>query len=303
MQSFKIMVETRDLSEARTLNGVLSELVEPTPAAISMFESPVGWRIDAYYAEAPDMQLMQGQVAALLPSPPQLNVEAVPDENWVAISQAALPPVSAGRFTIHGSHDRCKVIRGPNTLEIEAGEAFGTAHHATTQGCLLAIDQLCRGRWFRRVLDVGCGSGVLAIASARALPRAAIEAIDNDPLAVAVARANARSNGVGRRIRFKVANGVANRGERGPPYDLVLANILAEPLMEMAPAIAAATEPGGIIVLSGLLTPQAAQVTAAYRACEAVLVDHRRLAGWSTLMLVRRRSRARSLSRRPRPSA
>jgi len=234
---------------------------------------------------------------------PPIVASAVPDENWVAVSQAALPPVTAGRFTVHGSHDIATVPRGPNTLLIDAGEAFGTAHHATTQGCLIALDQLARRRQFERVLDLGCGSGVLAIAAARAMPGARIEASDNDPQAIAVARANARLNGVAGRIRMRVAEGVSYGWRREGRYDLVLANILAEPLIELAPDLARVLSPGGIAVLSGLLIRQAAHVTAAYRSHGFSLVGHWRQAGWSTLTLLRTRSAASRHSDRPRLAA
>src|SRR5690606_32257980 len=202
-----------------------------------------------YYSGRPDCDAIAGQIGGMLPFPvPHIDVVAVPDENWVEVSQSALPPVTAGRFTIHGSHDRGVVPRGPNSLLIDAGEAFGTAHHATTQGCLLALDELTRRRGFQRVLDLGCGSGVLAIAAARALPRAEIEASDNDPQAIAVARANARCNGVAGRIRMRVAEGLPRGRIRDGSYDLILANILADPLVALAPDVARALAPGGVAV-------------------------------------------------------
>src|SRR5690606_11194247 len=167
-----------------------------------------------YYSGRPDCDAIAGQIGGMLPFPvPHIDVVAVPDENWVEVSQSALPPVTAGRFTIHGSHDRGVVPRGPNTVLIDAGEAFGTAHHATTQGCLIALDRVTRRRQFESVLDLGCGSGVLAIAAARALPGARIEASDNDPVAISVARTNARLNGVAGRIRMWVARSEEHTSE------------------------------------------------------------------------------------------
>ncbi len=290
MKSFKITASVADSDQARSLTGALSELVEPAPDAVSMFESPTGWTIEGYYSEQPDLAALTQQLAAAMPfALPVLEEVAVPDENWVAISQAALPPVVAGRFTVHGTHDRDRIPRGPNALIIDAGEAFGTAHHATTLGCLLAIDRLTRRRTFRNVLDVGCGSGVLAIAAARALPHARVAASDNDPLAVDVARSNAEVNAVAGRLRPVVMEGLERAATKAGRYDLILANILAEPLIGLAPDVARVLKPGGIAVLSGLLNRQAAQVAAAYRSFGLSLVEHRRIVGWSTLTLIRRR--------------
>lgn len=293
MPSYKIAMAASDQDMARTLSGALSDLVEPPPDAVTTFESDDGWTVEAYYNEHPDSERLTKELGALLSfAVPQIEVVEVPDENWVAISQAALPPVTAGRFTIHGSHDRGLVPRGPNTLLIDAGEAFGTAHHATTQGCLMALDRVTRRRQFESVLDLGCGSGVLAIAAARALPGARIEASDNDPVAISVARTNARLNGVAGRIRMWVADGLPRSCVREGSYDLILANILADPLVALAQDVAWAVKPGGVVILSGLLVRQAEYVIAAYRSHGFSLVDHRRLAGWSTLTLIKDRKGA-----------
>ncbi|MCL4766952.1 MAG: 50S ribosomal protein L11 methyltransferase [Hyphomicrobiaceae bacterium] len=297
MTSCKITMAVDGLDAARTLTGALTDLIEPAPDALTLFEAEAGWVVEGYYPDLPDIEELARRLGAVLPFPvPRIVETAVPDENWVAVSQAALPPVTAGRFTVYGSHDRGLVPRGPNTLLIDAGEAFGTAHHATTQGCLIALDRLTRRRRFARVLDLGCGSGVLAIAAARALPRALIEASDNDPQAIAVAGTNARVNGVAGRIRLRIADGLPRGRTRESRYDLILANILADPLVELAPGMARALAAGGVAVLSGLLVRQAAAVAAAYRSHGLVLASHRRQAGWSTLTLVRRRSAGRSPS-------
>jgi ribosomal protein L11 methyltransferase len=293
MRSFKISIATEESDHARTLTGALSEFVTPAPDAITQFEAGTGWVIEAYYGEVPDLASLRQQLNSFANFEiPEIVRVDVPDENWVAISQAALPPVSAGRFTIHGSHDRDRVPRGPNTLLIDAGEAFGTAHHATTQGCLLAIDRMTRQHAFSRVLDLGCGSGVLAIATARALPHAHISASDNDPLAIAVARSNAELNSVAGRIHFSVAHGMPGRKPvRRHRYDLIVANILADPLIGLAGDISEALVPGGILVLSGILNRQAADVSAAYRCRGVSLLNHQRLAGWSILTLIKRDGR------------
>jgi ribosomal protein L11 methyltransferase len=295
MPSYKITIGISDAETARTLAGLLLEVADPPPDAVTQFEAGVGgWVVDAYYKVTPDPSRLAAQITSALNAPaPKITASLVPDKNWVAISQAALPPVTAGRFKVHGSHDRRMVARGPNRIIIDAGEAFGTAHHATTQGCLLALDRLTRRRQFNRVLDLGCGSGVLAIAAARALPHAFVEASDNDPVAIAVASGNASLNGVARRLRLTLKEG-APRPPSGSAYDLVLANILAEPLIKLAPALSRVVTPCGIAVLSGVLSREAAHVLAAYRSHGFVQLDHRREAGWSTMVLVRRCNAARS---------
>lgn len=284
-----------DRERAQTLLTVLEELVVPPPEAVTLFEEgATAWRLEAYFAHLVDL----GEVTRILEELtgwqlPDLAIEHVPALNWVAISQAALPPVRAGRFIVHGSHDRGRVPRGPNAILIDAGEAFGTAHHATTEGCLVAIDRLTRRRRFRRVLDLGCGSGVLAIAARRAMPAATtrIIATDIDPEAVRVARENAGANGVGRRLEVIVASGVKHAKLRGPhKFDLVIANILAGPLIMMAKEISRIVAPKGVLVLSGLLVHQAPEVTAAYVAADFLLASCTRRNGWATLVLIRRRT-------------
>jgi ribosomal protein L11 methyltransferase len=288
----KLSWRTTQSDVARSIAGALENLVDPLPDAVTQFEEgPGAWCVEAYYPGAPDVAALAAQLAgsleAAVPPPEQMSV---PELNWVAVSQAALPPVAAGRFVVHGSHDRGRIPRGPNAILIDAGEAFGTAHHATTQGCLLAIDRLTRLRTFDRVLDMGCGSGVLAIAVARALPRADILATDDDPLSIAVAEANATANGVSQRIAFARARGLAHPWLRhAAPFDLVIANILAAPLLALATDLRKALRRGGMVVLSGLLDPEAPGLIAAYGAQGLSLEEHRRIAGWSTLTLRKRR--------------
>jgi len=288
----KLSWRTTRSDVARSIAGALENLVDPPPDAVTQFEEgPGAWRVEAYYPGPPDVAALAAQLAGVLePAVPPPEQTSVPDLNWVAISQAALPPVAAGRFLVHGSHDRGRIPRGPNAILIDAGEAFGTAHHATTQGCLLAIDRLARSRTFDRVLDMGCGSGVLAIAVARALPRADVLATDYDPLSIAVAAANATANGVGQRIAFACARGLAHPWLRqAAPFNLVIANILAAPLRAIAADLGKALRRGGTLVLSGLLNQEAPGLIAAYGAQGFALVEHRRIAGWSTLTLRKRR--------------
>ncbi len=296
MTVHKISLDLSDRATALRLASAMQELIEPAPDALTVFEqarveTAAGpWRIEAYYASPPDLARLHGALCDISGAPlPLLAALPVPDHNWVALSQAALPPVRAGRFTVYGSHDRDRVARGPNTILIDAGEAFGTAHHPTTLGCLVEIDRLTRRGAFASVLDLGCGSGLLAIAAARALPRARIMGVDIDPTSVGVARANGRANGAGRRIAFVEGAGLAVPAvRRAQPFDLIVANILAGPLVSLAPELRRAAVPGAALVLSGLLTGEARAVVAAYRAQGFALLAHRRIEGWSTLTLSRR---------------
>lgn len=275
-----------DVGAARSIAGLIEESVTHPPLAVSLFEAPGnGWIIDAYYEDAIEPAVITG----IIGTDARVAIEAVPDENWVAVSQAGLPPVAAGRFLVHGSHDRAIGRKHRNAIEIDAGEAFGTAHHATTLGCLLAIDRLTRQRHFGRVLDLGCGSGVLAIAVGRVLPAATITASDFDPEAVRVARENVHKNALGDRINLVAALGLEHPLlRRRAPFDLVIANILAEPLIRLAQRLAKAVPPRGIVVLSGILQSQAAAVLAAYTAAGFARVRADRLNGWVILTLERR---------------
>lgn len=285
---YKVVLDAAGLDGARSAAGVLSELYEPAPLAVTQFEAgPAGFRIEAYFESAPDIAEVQQAIdctGAEGLSP--VRLEMVPDENWVAISQAALPPVAAGRFVVHGSHDAARIGRRLNAILIDAGEAFGTAHHATTEGCLAAIDRMTRSQSYRRVLDLGCGSGVLAIAASRALPHARLIASDIDPIATGVARANIAANGAGGRIAVVTAVGFDHPKLRAArAFDLIIANILAAPLILLAPRMRQALEPGGTVILSGLLSSQAAEVIAAYRAQGFRVAARRDIAGWTTLTL------------------
>ena len=292
MASIKLSVRTHDLAAAQALEAALGAH-EPALDAVTMFEDgPGAWLIEAYAQSRDDAE----SAAAALPVPAQ--IEELPDLNWVAISQAALPPVHAGRFIVHGSHDKDRIPYGPRAILIDAGEAFGTAHHATTLGCLVAIDRLTRRGRFPRVLDLGCGSGVLAIAASRALPSGQIFASDSDPIAVEVAHGNAVANGA-RRITFACALGLGHPTlRRAAPLDLVIANILAGPLRALAGDIAAALRPGGFVVLSGILNPEAPAVVAAYLAHGFSLIERRRIGEWTTLTL-RLRARVARATRAP----
>ena len=289
MASTKLSVRTTDLGVAQAISAALEE-AEPALDAVTLFEDGAGaWRIEAYTQCRADAEAAAAALRTEIGRPiANVALEELPDLNWVAISQAALPPVIAGRFVVHGSHDRARIPYGPRAILVDAGEAFGTAHHATTLGCLLAIDKLARTGSYRRVLDLGCGSGVLAIAAARAMRGAEVIASDSDPLAVEVARANADANGA-RRIATACAVGLEHPWIRdAAPFDLIIANILAGPLRTLAGDVSKALRRGGNVVLSGILNKEAAAVIAAYSAHGFMLVHHRRIGDWSTLTLRKR---------------
>lgn len=266
---------------------------EPAPLVVTSFEDlpSGGWVVEAYFDTSVVLADLTPSLAGLQTALEQTaplvsRFVLVPDEDWTAKVQRDLAPVRAGRFVVHGSHDRARVRPAQWAIEIEAGEAFGTAHHATTRGCLEAIDRLARLRPFKRVADIGCGTGVLAIAAAKAWPAARIVASDNDPIATRITRENARLNRAGDRLRTVTAVGLAHTSLRiGGPYDLILANILAAPLVHLAPAFAKALTPDGVLVLSGLLVVQTREVLGAYRAhglrCRARLARGE----WMTLVL------------------
>ena len=241
------------------------------------------WRIDLY----PVSETEAKAVLALLTPWPGLTTaaETLADADWLAMALSGLPPVRAGRFFVFGAHDRGRIPVNATPLRIEAGAAFGTGHHGTTTGCLMAFDALLKARRFRRVLDVGAGTGVLAIAAART-GSPIVVGTDIDPVSVRIARENARINQT--RARFVHANGLANRlVAAAGPYDLVFANILARPLVRLAPDIRGALKPSGLAILSGLLRSQERQVKAAYlgRGFRVVRRIHRD--AWATLVLRR----------------
>jgi ribosomal protein L11 methyltransferase len=242
------------------------------------------WEVGAHFAAPPDAVALA--LLARLHGAADFEVRRVEDRDWVAHVRAGLTPVAAGRFTVYGRHDRERVRGGPTSLEIEAAQAFGTGHHATTRGCLIALDRLARrGVAARRVADVGGGTGVLAMAAAAIWPARAM-AGDLDPVATATARTNVAANGFAGRIGCVTAPGLRHpRLARGGPYGLIFANILAGPLRRLAPEIAARQAPGGVAILSGLLTRQAPGVIAVYAGRGYRLIDRVVIDGWATLTL------------------
>ena len=241
------------------------------------------WRIDAF----PTTEDEQAALVAALANFPKLRVvtEKLADADWLAMALSGLPPVHAGRFFVYGAHDKGLAPPSAVNLRIEAGAAFGTGHHGTTVGCLLAFDHLLKRRRFARVLDVGCGTGVLAIAAARTGSKTAL-GTDIDGPSVRIANENAQLNRA--KARFVHASGLNDARVRKPaPYDLVFANILAPPLVALSQDIKRALKPGGIAILSGLLRTQERRIIAAYVSRGFRLERRIRRDAWSALVLRR----------------
>ena len=275
---------------ARRLASYFSECLDPEDTACAAFEDDNGrWQLAIHFREKPDeaalralMQIAEGDMAATA-----LTIEQVAPADWVAESLAGLRPVRAGRFIVHGAHDRARVRPNDIGIEIEAALAFGTGHHGTTRGCLLALDDLAKRRRARHILDIGTGSAVLAIAAAKIL-RTRVVASDIDHVAVEAARANARLNGVAAAITLLRAAGADARAITAhAPYDLIFANILLGPLMRLAVPIRRLAGANARIVLSGLLPSHANAVLAVYRAQGLALERRIPLDGWVTLVLRR----------------
>jgi ribosomal protein L11 methyltransferase len=220
---------------------------------------------------------------------PPVQVGELPETDWLAENRRALPPLTVGRWYIHGSHVTAPPPAGATALRIDAGLAFGAGSHESTRGCLLALDRLAKRHRFRRPLDLGCGSGILALAIARRW-HVPILAVDVDPVAVATTRLNAAANRAAHFVRAVVADRVPPRDviAQSSGHDLIMANILARPLIGLAPNIGRALAPGGVVVLSGILAHQARAVAAAYRAQGMALADRLVLGEWPTLIMRRR---------------
>ena len=282
----------------------LADSFDSVHVAVAAAEDGDGrWTISLDFHDPPNQAAVRAVVALVAGAETAnaLTFETIAARDWVEASLAGLTPVAAGRFVVHGAHDRGRVAANRIGIEIEAALAFGTGHHGTTRGCLLALDRIVKRRSIRgrgRVLDVGSGSGVLAIAAARSL-HASVLASDNDPRAVRAARANTRLNRAGAAVEVIHATGLAARRFRTcAPFDLVLANILLGPLKLLARPLAGLVRPGGHVVLSGLLPADANAALAAYRAQGLALERRIALDGWATLVL-RRRTRVAACCRRP----
>jgi ribosomal protein L11 methyltransferase len=290
---------TRAEAEALDFDDVRLTAIEPTPVLMTREETeddPDDWRLDAYFETKPGKGTIEA-VRALVPSARDAKpmVERIAEQDWVTLSQAGIEPVHAGRFYVHTDTNRGDVPAGAKSFRIDAGRAFGTGTHETTAGCLQTLDAMRRrGERFGDVLDVGTGTGLLTFAALHLWPQARAVASDIDPVAVDVSRENAAINGVklGRgpgRLTLVAASGVDHPAiASGAPYDLVIANILAGPLIELAPGIGAAVVEGGSLVVAGLLDSQAGDVARAYRAHGFRLAGRVDNGHWPSLRFIKR---------------
>jgi ribosomal protein L11 methyltransferase len=243
------------------------------------------WRLDAYSEAEPDAAMIAA-IRALVPSAADVAplIEPLYDEDWVTLSQAGLEPIREGRFVVHTSAHPIAPPAGGRAFLIDAGRAFGTGHHATTSGCLKMLDAMAERR-FANIIDIGTGTGLLAFAARYLWPEARILATDIDPMAIDVTRENAEANAIAG-VELIVADGALDDAiTAAAPYDLIIANVLAGPLVSMAPELAAIATPGATIVLAGLLETQRDQVVEAYAACGCTLLQTDRRGDWTILKL------------------
>jgi ribosomal protein L11 methyltransferase len=291
-----------DEETARRIADIIVETYDPAETAASAFEAvtnstdwkAVPWIVEVYFGRPPDEESIRALVecAAGTAAAGAAVFAHIDEKDWVSSSLEGLAPVRAGRFLVHGSHDRGAVRVNDIGLEIEAALAFGTGHHGSTRGCLTMFSRVAKRRKPRAILDLGTGSGVLAIAAAR-LFHQTVHAGDIDPVSVAAAGANARLNRAAAYVRPVHATGVAHPAlAAGAPYDLVFANILARPLRRMAQAVVQHMAPGGEIILSGLLARDVPGVVSAYGHQGLRLVHRLEIEGWVTLLMQRAYARS-----------
>ena len=289
MATWTALTTLPDEDAARRLEAALERL-DPAPDGVGVFELEDGsglWEVGGYFTAPPsgaEMALLDAAFGV------RLVVSEVPETDWVAHVRRELTTVEAGRFVVHGAHDADRVPAGRVALLIEASMAFGTGHHGTTVGCLRALDRLLgEGEARGPVLDLGCGTAVLAMAAARTLGGTVI-ASDIDPVAVEVAEANLEANGLRGAVTCVLADGLDDpRIAAAAPFGLIMANILMGPLMTMAPDLGRSTEPGGRVVLSGLLNEQAGEVADRCAAFGLRETGREAIGDWTTLVLARDR--------------
>ena len=274
---------SKDSAEAL---GLAMEALSSEPTGVGVFEVEDGsgtWEVGGYFTEAPDLAGLA--LLAAVHGAGEFVVSELPDTDWVAHVRRELTPVEAGRFFVYGSHDADKVPEGKIALLIDAAMAFGTGHHGTTLGCLQALDMLVEsGQKVRRVADIGCGTAVLAMAAARVY-EAEIIASDIDRVAVDVAEVNLAANGLTGRIACVEAAGFDHPALADGRFDLIFANILMGPLLELAPDMARAAAPGAHVILSGILNEQAESVAECYVKSGFSLVRQAAIVDWTTLIL------------------
>ena len=289
-QPTRVLRLTTDERRARALTELLGEVFDPAETAVAAFEDEAGraWLLEAYFAHPPDEDAIRELARPILgDAVDSATFDTLGKTDWVKASLDGLKPVRAGRFLVHGGHDREHVRTNDLAIEIEAALAFGTGHHGTTRGCLLALAAELKRRRPRAVLDVGTGTGVLAFATAMAL-RSRVVAGDIDPEAVRVARENGKLNGISPWLALYVGPGIRSPlANRPGHFDLVTANILAGPLRRLARSIASVLSDGGTLILSGLLERDVPGVLSAYAGQGLRLRSRAVLDGWATLVLRR----------------
>lgn len=312
-RSWKVTLPcTRAEAEAIDFEGGELLGIDPVPVLLTsetIADDPASWRLEAFFEAKPG----DAEIAALrrLVRSADLArpvIERLPHADWVTLSQAGIEPVHAGRFYVHTSTNKGEMPAGAKAFRIEAGRAFGTGTHETTSGCLITLDGMRgRGERVRNLLDVGTGTGLLAFAAMHLWPRAHATASDIDPVAVEVTRENAAANGVplgddAGQLALAAAAGLEHPLLIGrAPYDLIIANVLAGPLIELAPSISAALAEGGTLVLAGLLESQAERVASAYRRQGLRLAGTTPMGEWPTLRLRKRSRHGWDRVRRPGP--
>ncbi|WP_114284826.1 50S ribosomal protein L11 methyltransferase [Candidatus Halocynthiibacter alkanivorans] len=286
MPTFTALTSLPGKAPAEALGEALERL-EPAPTGVGVSEIEDGsglWEVGGYFIEQPDEVALSLLAAAF--GSKDFAVSELPDTDWVAHVRRELSPVEAGRFFVYGSHDADKLPEASIGLLIEAAMAFGTGHHGTTLGCLRALDRLIdAGFVAESVADIGCGTAVLGMAAAKVYPNV-VMASDIDQVAVDVAEVNVSCNGLAGRVKCIEAAGFEHPElASAAPFDLIFANILKGPLIDLAPSMSAACAPGGYVILSGLLNEQAAEVIGVYTQNGYNLIQHDEIVEWSTLTL------------------
>lgn len=288
MTTFTALTLLEDKRHAKALGEALEHL-DPAPTGIGVFALEDGsglWEVGAYFQQAPDRAGLM--LLSALHKARDFTISELPETDWVAHVRRELHPVRAGRFFVHGSHDAEAVPDGVEPLLIEASMAFGTGHHGTTRGCLLALESYIAdlANAPRAILDLGCGTAVLAMAAARVFPKARVFASDIDPVAIDVAEVNLVANHLTDRVSTHVTAGLDHpQIEQAAPFDLIFANILKGPLIELAPTILEALTSHGCVILSGILANQANQVRSVYAAGGNSVESTYEIGEWVTLKI------------------
>lgn len=287
MPTFTAFTTLKELARAEVLAEAMERL-DPVPTGVGVFEIEDGsglFEIGGYFTEAPDQAALALLAVAFDARP--FVISELPETDWVAHVRRELAPVEAGRFFVYGSHDADKVPADVVPLAIDAAMAFGTGHHGTTKGCLIALDRLAlAGFVAQNAVDIGCGTAVLAMAAAKIWPDHPVLASDIDDIAVETATANVLGNGLRGRVACVTCPGFEDsRLHQAAPFDLIFANILKAPLISLAPDMQRHTAPGGYLILSGLLNEQADEVIATYKEQGFASVEHDIIGDWSTLTL------------------